>query len=128
MIKKLSKYFSILLILVLINSNFSFAFTQIMCKMSKVQNTCECKQSSCPKEVQIKSEESDCCKVKFIEINNTNTLEINKLCIISNVAYQTQNYFLLSDINSELIHLYRFRTDHFKPPADLPILFSHILI
>lgn len=128
MLKKLSKYFSILLILVLINSNFSFALTQMMCKMSQDRNTCECEQSSCSNEAQINSEEPVCCKVKFIEINNINTLELNKLLAASEVVYQIQNYFLQSDINSESTHYFRIQLNHFKPPADIPILLSHILI
>lgn len=127
MIKTLSKYFSILLILVLVQSNFSFAITQIMCKMGKIQTSCEC-ANPCEDELQINSEESDCCKVTSGEINNTNILELNKLSIIKDIKFQLTDSFLQVNLLSDLSQNFRTNILHFKPLADIPILFSHILI
>ncbi len=125
--KTFSKYFSIVLVLLLIQSNFSFAITQILCKMEKMQNSCEC-ENPCEHELQINSEESNCCKVTSGEINNTNILEFNKLSIIKDIKFQLIDNFLTVNLLTHLSQNFRSNILHFKPPADIPIVFSHILI
>lgn len=127
MIKTFSKIFSILLILVLVQSNFSFAITQMLCKMGKTKNVCEC-DHSCTNELKISSEESSCCKVSTEEINNTNILEINKLSVIKVIKFQLSNDFLPVKLISNISQSFSSHIIHFKPPADIPILFSNILI
>ena len=126
-----SKYFSILLILVLIQSNFSFAITQMLCRMDNFQTTCEC-EDPCRNESQITSEESQCCKVLIHEISNTNILELNKLKFNPGIKFNIIESFLPLNLHvnlqSDLSQTFRLHLIHFIPPADIPILFSHILI
>jgi hypothetical protein len=99
----------------------------MQCKMSKTQETCECK-NECHKILQFNSEESECCKVKIKEINNSNTLETNKLSLAKEITFQFNYYFLKSDLNSNLSYNFKLSINHFRPPPDIPILISHILI
>ena len=99
-----------------------------MCKMSKAQDECECKSADCTEQAKLVSEESQCCKTKFNEINNTNTLESNKVLPVKEIPFQFNDYFLKSGSNAELSYSLTFDISHFRPPADIPILFSHILI
>ncbi len=126
--KKILKYFSILLILLLINSNFSFAHTYMVCMMSKVQTVCECEHDSRSTGVQEISTEPLCCKVKLTELNNSNTLKLDKLSVIKVITFQPIHYFVSSILNSGFSFNYILHKTHFKPPSDIPILLSHILI
>jgi len=127
-IKKLSKYFSLILILVLINSNFSFAITHMMCNMSKTQENCECKDNSDNHTLQSNSKESDCCKITSKEINNTNNLNLNKLKQCYTDTFQTLNYFTPSiAINNTHQSYYSFK-NHPRYKPDIIILISRILI
>jgi hypothetical protein len=125
--KKIAKYFSVPLIIVLIHSNFSFAYTQIQCSMSKTQEKCECR-NQCAKLPQFNTQESECCKVKFKEINNANILESNKIFSGKEVTFQFNDYFVKSDLNFNSSHNFKLSSSHFRPPPDIPILISHILI
>ena len=125
--KTFSKYFSLFLILILIHSNFSFAITQMLCKMAKNQTACEC-QNPCASELQITSEESQCCKIFKKEINNKNILESNKFSFTKNIIFQITDAIPAVKLISQLSKNNMSRNCHFNPPADIPILFSHILI
>lgn len=125
--KIFSKYFSLLLILILVQSNFSFAITQMLCKMDNFQTTCEC-DYSCMNELQISSEKSHCCKVFIHEISNSNILELNKLKFNTDIKFKFIESFLPVNLQSDLSQTFRPHITHFKPPADIPILFSHLLI
>lgn len=128
MVKIIKKYFSLPLILVLIYSNFSFVLLQEICMMSIMQDTCECEMSACCEKVEVNSDESDCCKVKLKEINNTNTLESNKLSLVKEIPFHFNHYFLKSTLNPVLSYSFNFNISHFKPPDDISILISHIII
>lgn len=127
MIKTITKYFSILLIAVLIQSNFSFALNHMLCNMSEVRTSCEC-GVSCENEIQYSSKGTGCCSILVSEISNTNILEINKLSFIKDMYSQITERFLSLELLSDLPRNFSLQIIHFKPPADIPILFSHILI
>ncbi|HAY33624.1 MAG TPA: hypothetical protein DCY06_05770 [Bacteroidetes bacterium] len=126
-IKTFLKYFSILLIAVLIQSNFSFALNHMLCKMSEVQTACEC-GVPCENEIRYSAKESGCCSVIISEISNKNILEINKLSFIKDIYSQFNERFLNLELLSDFPRNFSKQITHFKPPADIPILFSHILI
>lgn len=95
--------------------------------MEQMQNSCEC-ENPCSNELKITLEESQCCKVSIQEINNTNILELNKLSFYKDIKFQLTDNFLSVNLQSDLSHNFSLHIIHFKPPADIPILFSHILI
>lgn len=128
MFKKISKYFSVFLILFLVNSNYSFAFTHMMCKMNKSQDACSCEQNSNSGELRIDSKDPACCKTLIKEINNTNTLESNKISLIREISFKTIQYSGESKIQSYTSLISGIQLIYFHPPSDIPILFSHILI
>lgn len=128
MIKQFTKYFSFFLIIFLINSNYSFAITHMFCKMSKMQNECECKTDSDTKGMQIDSKEPDCCKVKISEINNSNTLEKNKISFVNINSVQLVTYILPAICISNSYTKYNLYKDFNKPFSDIPILISSLLI
>lgn len=121
------KYYSILLILILLQSNFNFAITQMLCRMERLQTTCQC-DDPCMNELQISQEESQCCKVSIQEISNTNILDLNKLSFNTDIKFSFIDSYLPVNFQSNLSQTFRLHITHFKPPADIPILFSHILI
>lgn len=127
MIKTTTKIFTILLILVLVQSNLSFAITQMLCKMDNFQTACEC-ENSCMNELQISSEKSQCCKVFIHEISNKNILELNKLKFSTDIKFKFVENSSPVNLQTELPQIFKLQTIHFKPPADIPILYSHILI
>ena len=71
--------------------------------MEKMQNACEC-ENPCSNELQVTSEESQCCIVLSKEINNTNILELNKLSFNKDVKFQITDSFLSVKLPSELSH------------------------
>ena len=128
MINKISKYFSLILLLVLVNSNFSFAITQMMCTMSKMQDACECGNSDGAKDIQFSSAESACCKINIKEINNSNLLQNTisketKSTVSQNIVYY-QNLYTRPETHTYFV----FINKNFKPPKDIPILYSSLLI
>lgn len=128
MLKKLSKYFSLFLILFLVNSNYSFALTHMMCKMNNTHEACECNQNSQSGELQFDTKDQGCCKTEIKEINNSNTLESNKLSIVKEISFLTIQYFAEQGSSSYSSFITHLQSAFFKPQTDIPILFSHILI
>lgn len=125
---KFTKYFSLFIILFLINSNYSFAVTQMMCKMSSMQNECKCGNDSETKGMQINTKDSECCKIKISEINNSNTLEKNNNSFVNKIIVQSVSYFIPPVLTSNS-YLQRKSYTHFKKPfSDIPVLFSTLLI
>ena len=128
MLIKLSKYFSLFLVLILVNSNYSFALTHMMCKMNDTRDACECEQNSQAGELQFDSKDQGCCKTEIREINNSNTLESNKLSIVKEISFITIQYFAEPESSSFSIFISHLQSAYIKPQTDIPILFSHILI
>lgn len=95
--------------------------------MSEVQTDCEC-GVPCENEIQYSSTKSGCCSVLVSEISNTNILEINKLSFNKDIYSRLTERFLTLELLSDLPRNVSMQIIHFKPPADIPILFSHILI
>lgn len=125
---KISKYFSLILLLVLVNSNFSFAITRILCSMSRVHDACECEQNSKTEDIQFSAAESGCCKIHIKEINNSNILKnTTSKEINSNVSQNTVYYQDLNIRPEKYTHVV-FINKTFKPPIDIPVLFSSLLI
>lgn len=128
MIKTISKYFSVLLILILVNSNFSFAFSQMLCEMSIEPTVCKCEENNMSDEVPADVSKMSCCDNNILEINNSNTLVKN------NTDYTNLNSIQL--LISLLPHIEITKTfadhlvfqKHHKPPSDIPILISSFLI
>lgn len=125
MFKSFTKYFSLFLIIFLINSNYSYTFTQMLCNMSKVKTECECESAS---GMHLDTKESECCKVKTHEINNSNTLEKNKTSHKYDITVQTVVYFLphINIINSTSHSRIQYNLK--IPITDIPILYSSLLI
>lgn len=128
MFTKLSKYFSLFLILFLVNSNYSFALTHMLCKMNNTLDACECDQNSGSDEIQFKSMDAGCCKVETSEINNRNTLESNKISLDKEITFKKMDYFDESILLIDSFKNSKIILNHFHPPSEIPILFSHILI
>lgn len=128
MLTKLSKYFSLFLILFLVNSNYSFALTHLMCKMNNTNKACECEQNSQSGELQFDSKDPGCCKTEIKEINNTNTLESSKISIVKEISFKSIQFLEETNFQSFTYSSSQLHLNHFHPPSDIPILFSHILI
>lgn len=88
---------------------------------------CECEDKSDVKIPQINSE-SECCKVIIKEINNSTTLETNKILLIKDVTFQVIHYVLPSALNYNLANSFRALISYTLPPTDIPILTSALLI
>lgn len=112
----------------LVNSNYSFALTHMMCKMNSTRGACECNQDSQQGELKIDSMNAGCCKTEIKEINNSNTLESNKLSIVKEISFITIQYFAETESNPFSTSVSHLKSAYFSPPTDIPILFSHILI
>lgn len=128
MFKKFTKYFSLFLIIFLINSNYSFAITQMLCKMSNLQNECECKTNSETPGIYLNIMEKDCCKIKISEINNSNPLENNNISFVDDLSIQLVIYTLPANTISKTNLQYNLYKDFNKPFSDIHILFSALLI
>lgn len=128
MLKKLSKYFSLFLVLILVNSNYSFALIHMMCKMNNSGDACKCKENSNSRESEFDSMDKGCCVTEIKEINNTNTLESNRISLIKDTSFLTVDFFEKSILYSNTFSNTNILLNHFHPPSDIPILFSHILI
>ncbi|HMS65636.1 MAG TPA: hypothetical protein PKD83_10340, partial [Ignavibacteria bacterium] len=98
------------------------------CKMNTKQNNCECDNEYHTMDMQIKSEKSDCCKIKIYEINNSNTLKKHNISFETDNSFQLITYILPPDILSNTYLNYKFYTNFNKPITDIPILFSALLI
>ena len=125
---RISKYFSLILLLLLVNSNFSFALTQMMCSMSRVHDVCECEHNSAADDVQLSSAESGCCKISINEINNTNLLESASSKEIKSIISLNTVYYQEVHIRPETCTYFAFINKNFKPPIDIPVLYSSLLI
>lgn len=123
-----TKYFSLFLILFLINSNYSFAITQMLCKMSKIQTECECSHWSGKKETRINSDDAACCDITIHEINNSNTLDKTKFSPVNDNPVSTINYILPVIFNSKSFSLHKIFRDLNKPFRDIPLLNCTLLI
>ena len=123
------KYFTSILVIILLNSNFSFAISQMICKMSKVQTECPCDMDQSSMNSKISKEQNDCCKDKISEINNSNTLEKNSIRYATDQVPQKtiftipiNNYSIFSSsINYIYINLK-------IPVPDIPVINSSLLI
>ena len=124
---KISKYFSLILLLFLVNSNFSFAITQMMCSMSRMQEACDCGDSGV-KDIRFNSAESDCCKINIKEINNSNILQNTISKEIKSIVSQNIVYFQNLYTRPETHTYFVIINKNFKPPKDIPVLFSSLLI
>jgi len=129
-IKKLSKYFSLILILVIVNSNFSFAVQSMLCEMSTDPKICECKhqsESNC-KEISITKEKFSCCTVNVNEINNSTTFEVFKRSALDNDVVILIHNLIHTDLHLNFVFHDKAFTTHPKTFTDIPILISRFLI
>ncbi|MBS1518034.1 MAG: hypothetical protein JSS91_08095 [Bacteroidetes bacterium] len=128
MIKPITKYFSVLLIIFLVNSNFSFAVTQMICGMSKVKNVCECRSETGKDKMTLTQSESECCKIKIRVITNSNTLEKNQSKIINLYpVYQYLTLLPVFEITKPNTHS-SINSDFPVPITDIPVFISSLLI
>ena len=100
----------------------------MICKMDNSHNECRCGDIPVSGEVQLSSMDPGCCKTEIKEINNTNTLELNKISLIKDISFKTIHFPSESELRSYTSFITNIHSAHLKPPADIPILFSHILI
>lgn len=128
MFNSFTKYFSLLLVLFLINSNYSFAYTQMLCNMSNNKTECECKADSETDEMHLSTKDSECCKVKTHEINNSNTLEKNKTSYNFFNTHQAVIYVLPLNVNQKTTSNSNIQNTFKIPISDIPILYSSLLI
>lgn len=92
-----------------------------------MKNICECESRTCHEVPQVRSD-SECCKLNIKETNNSVTLELNKLILIKEISFQSIHYFLSPTSNYNLTNDSKTYPNHCKPPSDLPILISTLLI
>jgi uncharacterized protein YpmS len=127
--KKINKYLSAFLILILVNSNFSFATVIMKCSMSDSNKKCECAENvSAKTDSTIDSAESDCCKTVISEVNNSNTLETYKTVEIKSVSIHFIKYSLQDNLYSSLNSASIISQKAIKPASDIPLLKSSLLI
>ncbi len=129
---KIKKYFIAYLSLVLILSNFSFATTLMLCKMSNMQNSCSCTQlQDYSSQATSLSKVNSCCESKTYELSNSNILSIvkndltgNFLSVIDIINTESitagLNMLNVSQITGEL--------SYHPPNSEIPILNSSLLI
>ena len=96
--------------------------------MNNTIDACSCVNDLVSDEIQFNTMDPGCCKVEIIEINNSNTLEINKISLVKELPFTIFYYSDLLVLHSGINTIAPIHVIHFKPPADIPILFSHILI
>lgn len=126
--KSYTKYFTLFLTIILLNSNFSFAISEMMCKMSTVNTECECDQDSQSGVMKISSEENACCKINVSEITNSNTLEKNNIKFTNELTSQTVIYLIpVSDFSKNYTSKNIFKICNIPVP-DIPIINSSFLI
>lgn len=128
MIKSYIKYFTLFLIIILLNSNFSFAITQMMCKMSEVQTSCECETDSQTGVMKISSEEKACCKIHISEINNSNTLEKNNIKVTNHIPVQSVIYQISVTELTKTFTTQNIFSICYIPIPDIPVINSSFLI
>jgi len=92
-----------------------------------MKNICECESRTCHKVPQVRSD-SECCKLNIKETNNSVTLELNKLILIKEISFQTIHYFLSPASNHNLTSNSKTCSYNCKPPSDIPVLSSALLI
>ncbi|MBS1552680.1 MAG: hypothetical protein JST15_11505 [Bacteroidetes bacterium] len=124
----ISKYFSLILLLFLVNSNFSFALTQMMCSMNMADDVCECKDNSKADDIQFNTPESGCCKTNIKEINNSNILENTVSKVTKSIISLNTIHYQEVSIRPETYTCFIIIHNTFKPPKDLPVLYSSLLI
>ncbi len=90
-------------------------------------SVCECEGKSDVKIPKISSE-SGCCKVLTMEINNSTTLETNKILLIKDVTFQVIHYVVPSTLNYNFVNNFRALISYTLPPTDIPISTSALLI
>lgn len=100
----------------------------MMCSMSRMQDACECGNSDGAKDMQFSSAESACCKINIKEINNSNILENTTSKEINNNVSQNTVYYHDFNIRPETHTYFVFINKNFKPPKDIPVLYSSLLI
>ena len=100
----------------------------MVCIMNDSSDACECDQNSGSDEIQFKSMDAGCCKVETSEINNRNTLESNKISLDKEITFKKMDYFDESILLIDSFKNSKIILNHFHPPSEIPILFSHILI
>ena len=130
---KVKKYFITYLSLVLILSNFSFATTLMLCKMSGKQISCTCShnQTDSPKGIAFSKIKNPCCDEKTIELSNSNTLTTVKNDLTGNflalidVINAGGNASGLNIINASRINN---QFSYHPPNSEIPILHSSLLI
>jgi hypothetical protein len=129
---KIRKYFIAYLSLVLILSNFSFATTLMLCKMSNMQVSCSCTQSlDYSSQGASLSKVNSCCESKTVELSNSNILSIvkndlagNFLSIIDVINTESISAGLSTLIVSRITN----QNSYHPPNSEIPILNSSLLI
>jgi len=122
------KYFTLFLTILLLNSNFSFAISEMMCNMSGVQTGCECETDSRTGLMKVSSEEKACCKINVSEINNSNTLEKNNIVFKSDLPIHQVSFFIPVNEISKNYSSQSIFTNCNIPVPDIPIINSSFLI
>ena len=128
MINKISKYFSLFLLLALVNSNFSFSITQMACSMKMNQDACECGNSSAVTDIQFSQSEPACCKVNIYEIDNSNLLDKSSLQETQNITYPVLFCIQKLFLSTEPYFSHSFKNKSVKLPENIPVLYSSLLI
>ncbi|HMR40273.1 MAG TPA: hypothetical protein PKA90_07560 [Ignavibacteria bacterium] len=126
--KSYIKYFTLLLTILLLNSNFSFAISEMMCKMSTDKDQCECTTDSHTGVMKITSEEKACCKNSVSELNNSNTLEKNNTKHVTDQAQQKLIYTMPVNKDTQTSSIFISFVNLKIPVPDIPIFNSSLLI
>src|SRR4030095_520575 len=127
-----TKYFVVILSLLLVLSNFSFATSLMICGMSDEITKCECKHDTQPplKGIGYSKEKSSCCDNETTELSNSNTLSIVKTDLPKDI---TLFVLIAFDFHNDLSLQYN-RPVHSSadkehvPKQNLPVLISSLLI
>lgn len=133
MIKRINKYFIILVSALLVLSNFSFATQQMLCSMNMDNMQCSCQvgeNNDNPGGINYKNDRQSCCEKNILELNNTNNLQTNGSELpknINNLTPEIFNFHSIYSLNSAQLYAYIPVTEH-VPRADIPILISSLLI
>jgi hypothetical protein len=122
------KYFTLFITIILLNSNFSFAISEMLCKMSEVQTECECETDPHTGIMKISSEEKGCCNINISEINNSNTLEKNNKNFNTELSLQHVIFFIPVNEFSKNYSTQSIFTNCNIPIPDIPIINSSFLI
>lgn len=100
----------------------------MMCSMNMAHDVCECEDNSKADDIQFNTPESGCCKTSIKEINNSNILENATSKVIKSIISLNTVHYQEVHISPEKCTYFANIHKTFKPPKDIPVLYSSLLI